>query len=91
MQEARTESIGRVPPVTASWYLSYCAALLETDRKKAAILIEYAEEIVLDRLAELRISPANGAQEIQDLNTALTHLAILHEQVDDPDDRLLWD
>jgi hypothetical protein len=91
MQEANTQGIGRASPVRASWYLAYCGALLETDRKEAAIRIEYAEEIVLKRLVELRSSPAHSAQEIQDLNTALTHLAILHEQVDDPDDRLLWD
>ena len=70
--------------------LAYCATLLENDPKLAINLIDYAEQLMLDRLADLRLHPGWNDREAQDLNTALAHLGVLQEQIEDAE-RFLWD
>ena len=65
-----------------SWYLDYCAALIESDKTKLLARIEHAKQAIQDRIAELHRVPENTAHECSDLSDALTHLDMLLEQID---------
>ena len=90
MREAMTDGKRQSGPLQAGWHLAYCAALFETDPKLALARIEYAEELLLDRLTELRLRAGGSEHEAQDLSTALTHLGVLHQQIEGAE-RYSWD
>jgi hypothetical protein len=74
-----------------NWYLIYCAAMLESDRNRALVRIESAQQAIQDRIAQLRFVPAKSGREVSDLSNALTQLGILLEQLDYENERTLWD
>ena len=80
------------PPVapTPEWYQVYFSAVLETDEGKALIEMGHASQAIADRLRQLSSSAAENAHEIQDLNSALTYLRLLLENMDTESEKLPW-
>jgi len=75
----------------SSWYQTYFAAVLESDRRKAVLQIERAQIAIQDRLLELRKAPPDNPREVQDLSNALTYLGILFQNIDSENGHMLWD
>ena len=80
------------PPATKTpeWYHVYFTAVLETDEGKALIEMGHASQAIADRLRQLSSSAAENAHEIQDLNSALTYLRLLLENMDTESEKLPW-
>jgi len=57
------------------------SAVLEADEQKALIQLERAINILQDRLVRLRRNPSENPQEVQDLNSALTYLRLLLDNI----------
>ncbi len=90
--EPDTQSANSVTKAdSANWYVIYCAAMLESDRNRALVRIESAQQAIQNRIAELRFVPAKSAREVSDLSNALTQLGILLEQLDYESEKTLWD
>ena len=77
-------------PQTPEWYEIYFAAVLEADESKALIEMGRAGDAIKDRLRQLSSSVAENAREIQDLNSALTYLRLLLQNMDTESGKLLW-
>lgn len=90
MQHTR-QSAGTTKSSSSPWYQIYFAALLESDQRKAARLIECARGAIYDRLDDLRLTTPNHPRELQDLGSALTYLGILLDHIGDEGGSILWD
>ena len=69
------------PSQLPEWYKTYLSAVLEADEQKALIQLERAINILQDRLVRLRRNPSENPQEVQDLNSALTYLRLLLDNI----------
>jgi len=80
------------PPIapTPEWYQVYFSAVLETDEGKALIEMVRASEAMEDRLRQLSSSATGNAEEIQDLNSALTYLRLLLQTMKSESEMLSW-
>ena len=88
---SRHKLFGEIMLGAPHWYSVYCAAILESDRNKAAFQIACAQRAIQERVAELGVAPAATPREPQDLNHASTHLRILVENIDTENERIFWD
>lgn len=79
-------------PNASGWYQLYFAAVTEGNETRAVLQIERARRAMQDRLIELGGASVGGnAGELQDLNNALTYLAILLQHVGREGGNLIWD
>lgn len=78
-------------PQASTWYRLYSAALLESDRNKALVQIERAQEAIQDRRCQLDGADSPNPREAQDLSKASTYLGIMMRNVGTESERLLWD
>ena len=78
-------------PNDSGWYQLYFAAVTEGNESRAVLQIERARRAMQDRLVELRRAEAADGGELQDLNNALTYLAILLQHVGREGENLIWD
>lgn len=78
-------------PDVPEWYLSYWAAAVQTDGRRAFACIEAARRSIQDRIEELCLVPAASACEIQGLGNALIELGALLENLDGLDKTLRGD
>jgi len=91
MQLASHVQASASPAVPApEWYHAYFTAVLETDEGKALIKMGRASRAIEDRLRQLSGSAAENAREIQDLNSALTCLRLLLQNMDSESEKLPW-
>lgn len=73
------------------WYQLYFAAVTEGNESRAVLQIDRARRVMQDRLLELRRAKVADGGEVQDLNNALTYLAILLQHVGREGGNLIWD
>jgi hypothetical protein len=78
-------------PDASGWYQLYFAAVTEGNESRAVLQIERAREAMQDRLAELLRARGADGGELQDLNNAMTYLAILLQHVGREGGNLIWD
>jgi hypothetical protein len=62
---------------TSNWRDIYFAAVLESDDKRALAKIQFARNVLQDRLLELQSLSNSPIDELRDLHSALTYLEIL--------------
>ena len=74
----------------SGWYQLYFAAVTEGNESRAVLQIDRARRVMQDRLAELRSAKGGDGGELQDLNNALTYLAILLQHVGREGGNLIW-
>lgn len=86
VQSARTSRLD-----TSGWYRLYFAAVTEGNESRAVLQIDRARRVMQDRLVELRSARGTDGGELQDLNNALTYLAILLQHVGREGANLIWD
>ena len=78
-------------PDNSIWYQLYFAAVTEGNESRAVAQIQRARRAMQERLVELhRAEDADGG-ELQDLNNALTYLAILLQHAGREAGNLIWD
>jgi len=75
----------------SGWYQLYFAAVTEGNESRAVLQIERARSAMQDRLIELRSAQGADGAELQDLNNALTYLAILLQHAGREGGNLIWD
>lgn len=75
----------------SGWYQLYFAAVTEGNERRAVVQIDRARRVMQDRLVELRSAKGADGGELQDLNNALTYLAILLQHVGREGRNLIWD
>ncbi len=73
------------------WYQLYFAAVTEGNESRAVPQIQRARRAMQDRLVELRRAKRADGGELQDLNNALTYLAILLQHAGREGGNLIWD
>lgn len=74
----------------SGWYQLYFAAVTEGNEGRAVLQIDRARRVMQDRLVELRGAKGADGGELQDLNNALTYLAILLQHVGREGGNLIW-
>ena len=75
----------------SGWYQLYFAAVTEGNESRAVLQIDQARRAMQDRLVELSSAKVADGGELQDLNNALTYLAILLQHVGREGGNLIWD
>jgi hypothetical protein len=75
----------------SGWYQLYFAAVTEGNESGAVLQIERARRAMQNRLVELRCAKGADGGELQDLNNALTYLAMLLQHVGREGGNLIWD
>ncbi len=78
-------------PNDSGWYQLYFAAVTEGNEGRALLQIERARRAMQNRLIELRRAKGADGGELQDLNNALTYLAILLQHAGREGGNLIWD
>lgn len=86
MQSARSARLD-----ASGWYQLYFAAVTEGNESRAVLQIDRARRVMQARLVELRRAERADGGELQDLNNALTYLAILLQHVGREGGNLIWD
>lgn len=86
MQSARLSRLD-----ARGWYQLYFAAVTEGNERRAVLQIDRARRVMQDRLLELRSAKGADGGELQDLNNALTYLAILLQHFGPEGGNLIWD
>jgi len=84
-QSARPAKFG-----VSGWYQLYFSAVTEENESKAVLQIDRARRAMKNRLVELRHAQRPDGGELQDLNNAMTYLAILLHQVGREGGNLIW-
>lgn len=74
----------------SGWYQLYFAAVTEANETKALLQIDRARKAMQDRLIELQRDKRPDGGELQDLNNAMTYLAILLQHVGREGRNLIW-
>ncbi|HZC23603.1 MAG TPA: hypothetical protein VE866_09715 [Candidatus Binatia bacterium] len=74
----------------SGWYQLYFAAVTEANETKALLQIDRARKAMQDRLIELQRDKRSDGGELQDLNNAMTYLAILLQHVGREGRNLIW-
>ena len=74
----------------SGWYQLYFAAVTEANESRAVLQIDRARRAMQERLVELRSAKGADGGELQDLNNALTYLAILLQHVGREGGNLIW-
>jgi hypothetical protein len=85
MQSARSARLD-----ASGWYQLYFAAVTEANQSKAVLQIDRARQAMLNRLAELQRTRDADGGELQDLDNAMTYLAILLQHVGRGGGNLIW-
>lgn len=75
----------------SGWYQLYFSAVTEVNEHKAVLQIDRARHAMQDRLVELQRAKRPDGGELQDLNNAMTYLAILLQHVGREGGNLIWD
>lgn len=74
----------------SGWYQLYFAAVTEANESKAVLQIDRARQAMQNRLVELQHAQRPDGGELQDLNNAMTYLAILLQHVGREGGHLIW-
>ena len=74
----------------SGWYQLYFAAVTEANESKAVLQIDRARQAMQNRLVELQHAQRSDGGELQDLNNAMTYLAILLQHVGREGGHLIW-
>jgi hypothetical protein len=74
----------------SGWYQLYFAAVTEANENRAILQIDRARKAMQDRLVELQHAERSDGGELQDLNNAMTYLAILLQHVGQEGRNLIW-
>lgn len=84
------QSAGAARLGASGWYQLYFAAVTEANEGKAVLQIDRARQAMQNRLAELQRARRPDGGELQDLNNAMTYLAILLQHVGREGGNLIW-
>lgn len=84
-QSARSARLG-----ASGWYQLYFAAVTEANERKAVLQIDRARQAMLNRRVELQRTRDPDGVELQDLDNAMTYLAILLQHVGREGRNLIW-
>jgi hypothetical protein len=91
MQNASPDPSNSGMPTASEWYRLYFSALVESNRDKALLQIERAQEAIQYRRRELGDAPIDNLREVQELGQASTYLGILLRSVGTEGEHVLWD